>query len=570
MVEFGKKIVVIGGVAGGASVAARARRLDEKAEVVMFEKGPNVSFSNCSLPYHLSGTIENADDIVLMDPKQFKGQYNIDARVNHEVIDVNVEEQKVEVKNTKTGETSWESYDELFFSPGAVPILPKSIKGIDGKNVFTIRNVEDIKKLKSYIDDKKAKNISVIGGGFIGVETTENLVKGGYKVNLIEGADHILGTIDYDMAQIIQKTMLDHGVNLVTGDTLTEIYDNKIVLGSGAEYPSEVVVMAIGVKPDTTLAEKIGMEIGVTGGIKVNQNFETNLPHVHAVGDAIEVYHRILRKATRLNLAFPAQIQARQAVDHIYGRTIRNRGVIGSQCIPVFEMNVASTGLTEKECRQNGLDYKVAMVIPKDHVALLPHATPLYMKLIFAYHSGEILGAQAVGQSPVDKQIDVIATEITNGGHVEDLETLELCYQPTFSTAKNAVNMVGLVAENILNNEFKQVSVCDVRELVESGANIIDVREKFEYDAGHVKTAKNIPMSEFREHLDEIPMNQPVYIHCLSGQRSYNVVRALTNLGYKHVYNIAGSFLDISEYEYYEDVKQQREPVVTAYRFDLL
>ena len=570
MTQMGKKIVVIGGVAGGASVAARARRLDEKAEVIMFEKGPNVSFSNCSLPYHLSGTIKNADDIVLMDPKQFKAQYNIDARVNQEVIDVNPTERTVEVKDTTNGETSFESYDELFFSPGATPILPQSIKGIDGSNVFTIRNVDDIKRLKKFIDDVHAETISVIGGGFIGVETAENLIKGGYNVNLIEGADHILGTIDYDMAQIIQKTMLDNGVNLKTGETLTEIHDDKIVLDSGKELPSEVVVMSIGVKPDTALAEQIGLEIGPMGGIKVNQNYETNIPHIHAVGDAIEVYHRILRRPTRLNLAFPAQIQARQAVDHIYGRQIRNRGVIGSQCIPVFEMNVASTGLTEKECRQNGIEYRTAMVIPKDHVALLPNATPLYMKLVFAYPSGEILGAQAVGQSSVDKQIDVIATEITNGGYVEDLETLELCYQPTFSTAKNAVNMVGLVAQNILNNEFKQVSVDQVRQLVEDGATIIDVREQFEYEAGHVKNAKNIPMSVFREHLDEIPRNKPVYIHCLSGQRSYNVVRALTNLGYDNIYNIAGSFLDISEYEYYEDQTQDREPIVTAYRFDLL
>ncbi|KAF0426161.1 pyridine nucleotide-disulfide oxidoreductase [Pediococcus acidilactici] len=565
-----KKIIVVGGVAGGASVAARVRRLDETADIKIFEKGPDVSFSNCSLPYHLSNVIPNADDIVLMSPIQFKKQYNIDAIVNHEVVDVDVAEQMVSVKDVISGEIQKYSYDELFLSPGAVPICPRSIEGISKNNVFTIRDVTDIKSIREFLEKHQVKNVSVIGGGFIGIETAENLVQGGYSVSLIEGAEHVLGTIDLDMAQIIQKTLLDHHVNLVTNDTLTEIRDDTIILDSGKELKAEAVILAIGVRPNTELAEKIGVTIGETGGIKVNQNYETNLPHIHAVGDAIEVYHQLLRKPTRLSLAFPAQIEARQAVDHMYGRPIKNRGVIGSQCIPVFEMNVASTGLTEKDCRQNGISYRTAMVIPKDHVPLLPNARPLYMKLIFAYPSGEILGAQAIGESAVDKQIDIIATEISHGGYIEDLETLELCYQPTFSTAKNAINMVGLVATNVLNNEFKQISVSQVRTLIEQNALIIDVRERDEYKEGHVKTAKNIPMSEFRQHLNEIPKYQPVYIHCLSGQRSYNVVRALTNLGYEQVYNIAGSFLNICEFEYYEDVIQQREPIVTNYRFDLL
>lgn len=565
-----KKIVVIGGVAGGASVAARARRLDESAKIVMFEKGPNVSFSNCALPYHLSGTIKDANDIVLMDPDQFKSQYNIDAVVNHEVVGINSSAQTVEVRNVLTDDVTEESYDELFLSPGAIPILPKSIKGIENDNVFTIRNVTDIKRIKKFLDDQQVKDVSVIGGGFIGIETAENLNKGGYNVSLVEGMSHILGTIDDDMAQIIQKTMLDHNVNVVTNDTVTQIDDKKITLASGKKISSEAVIVAVGVKPDIELAEKAGVKMGVTGGIKVDQNYQTNIPHIYAVGDAIEVTNRITGKPTKLNLAFPAQLEARQAVDHVYGRQIRNRGVIGSQCIPVFEMNVASTGLTEKQCQDADINYRSVMVIPKDKVALMPNAKPLYFKLIFAYPSGKILGAQAVGESAVDKQVDVIATMITDDKYVEDLETLELCYQPMFSTAKNAVNMAGLVATNILNDEFKQVNVSEVRSLVESGATIIDVRERFEYEAGHIENAINIPMSEFRDRLDEIPTDRPVYLHCLSGQRSYNVVRALTNLGYQNVYNISGSFLGISEEEYYRDHVEDRKPIVTNYRFDLL
>ncbi|KRM44523.1 pyridine nucleotide-disulfide oxidoreductase [Lentilactobacillus parafarraginis] len=565
-----KKIVVIGGVAGGASVAARARRLDEDAKVVMFEKGPNVSFSNCALPYHLSGTIADAEDIVLMDPKQFKAQYNIDAIVNHEVVGINPIAKTVEVRNVLTDDVTAEDYDELFLSPGATPILPRSIKGIDHENVFTIRNVVDIKKIKSFLDDNQIKDVSVIGGGFIGIETAENMNKGGYHVTLVEGMPHILGTIDDDMAQIIQKTMIDHDVDVITNDTLTEITDDDITLASGKTVKSGAVIMAVGVKPDTELAKKTGIKLGVTGGIKVDQNYQTNLPHIYAVGDAIELTNRMTRKPAKLNLAFPAQLEARQAVDHVYGRQIRNRGIIGSQCIPVFEMNVASTGLTEKQCQDEKIDYRSVMVIPKDKVALMPNAKPLYFKLVFAYPTGEILGAQAVGESAVDKQVDVIAAMITNHQYVEDLESLELCYQPMFSTAKNAVNMAGLVATNILNDEYKQVNVSEVRSLVESGATIIDVREKFEYEAGHIKNAINIPMSEFRDRLDEIPTGRPVYVHCLSGQRSYNVVRALNNMGYTNIYNISGSFLGISEEEYYRDVTEKREPIMTEYRFDLL
>lgn len=565
-----KKIVVVGGVAGGASAAARARRLDEFADITMFEKGPNVSFSNCSLPYHLSGLIPDADSIVLMTPDQFKNQYNIDAEINSEVINANVSKKEVEVKNTQTGELKCVPYDELILSPGANPIMPGCIKGIDHDNVFSVRNVVDIKKIHTYLEVNKVTDVAIVGGGFIGLEVCENLAQTDKHVSLVEASEHVMGTIDDDFAELIHKELYDHGVNVILNDGLAEITDDHIKLGSGNKIKAQVVIMAIGVKPDVALASKIGCKLGLTGGIAVDQHYQTSIPNIYAVGDAIEVSHMITRKKTRLALAFPAQMEARDAIDHIYGRTIENRGVIGSQAIHVFDINIASTGLTESECQKDGIDYRTATVIPKSRVGIMPDATPLYLKLIFGYPNGEVLGAQALGKSDVDKQIDIVSTMISMHGHIFDLTHLEVCYSPWFSTAKNAVDMAALVAENILNGEFKQVQVSEIRKLVEKNAFIIDAREPFEYEEGHITTAVNIPLSQFRQRLDEIPNDCPVYVHCLSGQRSYNMVRALNNRGYKNVINISGSYLELCEYEYFKDQTTDRKPIVTNYRFDLL
>ncbi|WP_125768503.1 FAD-dependent oxidoreductase [Companilactobacillus furfuricola] len=565
-----KKIVVVGGVAGGASAAARARRLDEFADITMFEKGPNVSFSNCALPYHLSGMIPNADDIVLMTPEQFKNQYDIDAQVNSEVINVDPDKKVVDVKDTNSGDIKEVEYDELILSPGADPIMPKSIKGIDRGNVFSVRNVVDIKRIQAYIDENNVTDIAVIGGGFIGLEVCENLASAGKKVSLVEAADHVLGTVDEDFAQIIHKELYDNGINLVLGDGLAEISSDNIKLGSGKEITAQMVIVAIGVKPSTHLAEKIGCKIGLTGGIKVDHHYETSIPNIYAIGDAIEVSNMLTRKKTRLALAFPAQMQARDAVDHMYGRTTKNTGVIGSQAIHIFDLNITSTGLTEKECIKNGIDYRTVTVIPKSRVGLMPDATPLHTKLIFGYPNGELLGGQALGKSDVDKQMDIVAAVISMHGNISDLTHLEVCYSPWFSTAKNSVNMAGLVAENILNDEFKEVQAHEVRSLVENGALIVDAREPDEYAESHINGAVNIPLSQFRDRLDEIPTDKPVYVHCLAGQRSYNMVRALNNRGYENVYNISGSYLEICEYEYFKDQTTDRKPIVNGYRFDLL
>lgn len=563
---MGRKVLIVGGVAGGASVAARVRRLDEHAEIIMFEKGPHVSFSNCALPYHLSGMIEDSDSLVLMQPETFKKRFNIEARVNHEVIKINRDKKTVSVKNLLTGKVYEEPYDKLVLSPGAKPIVPK-LEGVDKEHVFTVRNVVDISRLKEYVDQEHVKDVAVIGGGFIGVEVAENLRLAGLNVTLVEFAPQILAPFDYDMAQILHKEMLDKGVRLVVNDGLAKIGDDYIETQSGKKFSAQAVVMAIGVRPETTLAEEAGLEIGETGAIKVDHNYVTSDKDIYAVGDAIEVYHRLTHKPTRLALAGPAQRQARAAADHMYGIPHRNNGVIGSSCVKVFDLNAASTGLNEKQAQAAGINYDFVYIIPSDKVGIMPDSSPMHFKLLYEYPTGKILGAQAIGKGNVDKRIDVIASMILMGGTLEDLKELELCYAPVFGTAKDVVNMAALVGLNLLNGVYKQVPVTKVRELVENNACIIDVREKREFEAGHLINAKNIPFSEFRQRLDEIPKDRPVYVHCRSGQRSYNVVVALQQLGYDNVYNVSGSFLGICLYEYFNDVTTGREKIVTKYNF---
>lgn len=561
-----KKIVVVGGVAGGASAAARIRRLDEQANIVMFEKGPHVSFSNCSLPYHLSGIVENSKRLVMMNPESFESKYNINARVNSEVVAINRANKTVTVKNVETNETYEESYDELILSPGASPIVP-NLQGVDLPHVFTVRNVVDIEKLQHAIVEKDAKNIAVVGGGFIGVEVAENLRLAGRGVSLVEFAPQILVPFDEDMVQILHKEVTDHGVELVVNDGLAKITETSIVLNSGKEIQADIVVLAIGVRPETELAKDAGLDIGETGAIKVNQFYQTNDRHIYAVGDAIEVYHRLMHKQTRLALAGPAQRQARAVADHIYGIPTTNKGVIGSSSIQVFDYAAAATGLNERTAKQIGLNVDAVYLIAPDKVGLMPNSNPLHFKLIYEVPTGRVVGAQAIGKGNADKRIDVIATLITMNGTIEDLKELELSYSPMFSTAKDVVNLAALVATNIMHGRFKQVRVSDVRDLVKRGAVIIDVREENEFAAGAVKGAKNIPLSQFRERMHEIPKDVPVYVHCRSAQRSYNAVMALENSGYENVYNVSGSFLGICLYEYYKDQTENREPIVTQYNF---
>lgn len=564
-----KKVVIVGGVAGGASTAARLRRLDENAEIIMFERGPHVSFSNCCLPYHLSGKVEDHEDLVLMKPEKFFSQYKIDARVFSEVVRIDREKKEVTVRNVVNGKEYVESYDKLVLSPGAKAIVPP-IKGIDEVNLFTVRNVVDIAKLNVFIKENRSKNITVIGGGFIGVEVAENLKEAGYNVTLVEAMDQIMKPFDYDMVQVLHKAMYDNGVNLIVGDKVSSFEKDTVVLESGKKIISDAVVMAIGVIPETDLAREAGLEIGQTGAIKVNTNYMTNDKDIYAVGDAIEVHHALTNSITKLPLAGPAQKQARAVADHINGLQVRNTGFIGSSCIQVFDYNGASTGLTEGQIKALNLNinYEVVRVIPQDKVGLMPGSEPLHFKLIFEVPTGRVLGAQAIGRGNTDKRVDVIATLIKFNGTVYDLADLELCYAPPFGTAKDVVNHAALVATNLLQGTFKQVYVHEVRDLVESGAYIIDVREEDEYELSHIKGAKNIPLSQLRDRVNEIPKNVPVYLHCRSAQRSYNAALTLGHLGFDNIYNVSGGFMGISFYEYYNDMISGREKIVTDYNFD--
>lgn len=564
------KIVVVGGVAGGASAAARLRRLDAKAKIVMFERGEHVSFSNCCLPYHLSGTIPNSETLVLMTPERFHKQHDIDARTNSEVLAIHRAEKYVEVKNLLTGEVYQEPYDKLILAPGASPILPGSIPGIHGENVFAIRNVTDIRALKAYLDQPGKDRVAVVGGGFIGIEAAENLWEAGKEVCLIEGLEQIMAPFDYDMAQILHKELDDHGIRLYLSSMVTGIQNGCVeAQANGVPFtvPADVVIMAIGVAPETKLAAAAGLEIGKTRGIKVNHNYQTSDPDIYAVGDAVESYDALRHCPGRLALAGPAQRQARAAADHIYGIPHNNRGYIGSSCIRVFSQNAAATGLNEKMAQAAGYSYDSVLIFPTDKVGIMPDSHYMAFKLVFEVPTGRILGAQAIGQGDVDKRIDVIAAMITMGATLEDLKELELCYSPVFSTAKDVVNQAALVGLNVLYNRFRQVHVSQVRPLVEQGAYILDVREAGEFAAGHIQGAHSIPLSQLRERMEEIPRDIPVYVHCRSSQRSYYAICCLQGNGFTNVYNISGSFLGICLYEYFNDKAQGRTPIVTKYNF---
>jgi len=559
-----KKYLIVGGVAGGASAAARLRRLGEEDEIIMFEKGRDVSFSNCCLPYHLSGQIKKAEDLILMNPTIFKGQYNIDARTNTEVLSIDRDNKQITAKNLLTGDSYQESYDKLILSPGARAIVPP-IPGIEKVNVFTVKNVVDIDKLNTFIHEVNPSRITVIGGGFIGIEVMENLIEAGHQVSLVEALPQVLSQFDYDMVQILHKEIMDNGVDLVVGDKVTSFDTNKVILESGKEIISEVIVMSIGIRPETALAEQAGLELGKTGAIKVDPNFLTNDPDIYAVGDAIEVYNILTQDNFKLSLAGPALKQARSVADHIHGKVVNNTGYIGSSVVKVFNYNAAATGLNEKALETLNIDYDWVEIIPYDKVGIMPHSEALGFKVIFEKPTGRVLGAQAIGHGNVDKRVDVIATAIKFGATVEHLRDLELCYAPPFGTGKDAVNFAGYVASNILHGSFKQVAMSQVRDLVKQGAYILDVREMYEYDKGHIKNAHIIPLSELRDRDAEIPKDEPIYVHCRSGQRSYNAVLALQAKGYRQVFNISGGFLGVCAYEYFNDKTQGREPIVTDY-----
>ena len=563
------KLVVVGGVAGGASVAARVRRLDEAAEIRVFERGGDVSYSNCSLPYYLGGVVASADDLVMMTPRAFKARHNIDVQVHSEVVAIDRTAKTVTVRNTQTGETFTESYDKLVLAPGASPIMPGSIQGIRRDNVFSVRNVQDVVRIKACLD-AGVKDVVVVGGGFIGVECAENLKQAGKNVTIVEGLGQIMAPFDYDMVQYLHKELHDNGVTLCLNSTLTAVEDGHIVAkrdDKAFTLPADAVIMAIGVAPETGLARDAGLAIGTTRGIKVNAHMQTTDPDIYAVGDVVESFNALTGQPGRLALAGPAQQQARVAANHICGMDDAYKGFIGSSCVRVFGLNAASTGLNERSAKAAGIDFDFVNVYPGDKVGIMPDAHYMAFKLLFTVPEGKLIGAQAIGRGDVTKRVDAVAAMISLGGTLEDLASFEHCYAPLFSTAKDVVNMAALVGLNVLHGAVKQVHLSDIRPLVESGAYIVDVREEGEFAAGHIKGAHNVPLSQLHQRLAEIPKDRPVYLHCRTSQRSYYAYRTLTLNGYDNVTNLSGSFLGLCLEEYFNDVTTGREPIVTKYNF---
>lgn len=561
------KVLIIGGVAGGASAATRIRRLNADAEIVMLERGPHVSFSNCALPYYISGVVDSEDKLLMMTPQAFKKRFNVEARVLSEAIKINREKKSVTVKNLMDDSKYEESYDILIIATGASPIKPQSIEGINGENVFTVRNVVDIAALKLKTDS--SETVAVVGGGFIGLEIAENMIEAGKKVVLIEGTDQVMQPLDYDMVQILHKELLDNGVDLRLNSMLKAVSPEGVTISSANKdsfIKADAVVLAIGVAPEKKLAVDAGLECGK--GIVVNKNYQTSDPSIYAVGDVIENFDLLMQAPGMLAMAGPAQRQARSAADHICGLEPSCWGFIGSSCLKLFGQNVASTGLNEKKCKAAGINYDYVYVLPFDKVSIMPDCNYIGFKLLFEVGTGKILGAQAVGRGDVTKRVDVIAAMITMDAGLEDLKELELCYAPPFNTAKSVENIAALVGLNVLTGRIKQVHVEDVRGLVESGACIIDVREPGEFKQGHIKGAVNIPLSEFSERIGEVPKDRPVYLHCRTSQRSYYAICQLQGKGYDNVTNISGSFLGLSLYEYFNDIIEGREPIVTAYNFN--
>ncbi|PEZ07558.1 CoA-disulfide reductase [Bacillus sp. AFS018417] len=539
-----KKILVVGGVAGGASVAARLRRLSEDNEIIMFERGEYISFANCGLPYYIGGVIQERQKLLVQTVEKMSKRFNLDIRILSEVIKINKEEKTIVVKNVVTNETYEESYDVLILSPGSKPMVPP-IPGIEtAKALFTLRNVPDTDRMKGYIDENKPRHATVIGGGFIGVEMAENLRERGIDVTLVEMNNQVMPPIDYEMAAYVHEHMTKHGVQLILEDGVEAFEEDGTVirLKSGTKIHTDMIILSIGVQPESSLAKDAGLELGVRGTIKVNETLQTSDPSIYAIGDAIEVKDFVTETETMIPLAWPANRQGRLLADIVHGRAESiYKGTMGTSIAKVFEMTVASTGVNEKVLQRLEIPYEVVHVQANSHAGYYPNAYPILLKLIFNKETGEIYGAQAVGRDGVDKRIDVIATAMKAKLKVMDLPDLELAYAPPYSSAKDPVNMVGYAASNMIEGLVDTVQWHEIDDIVEKGGYLIDVREPHELKQGIIKGSVNIPLDELRDRLHEIPTNQEIYITCQLGMRGYVAARILMENGYE-VKNVDGGF----------------------------
>lgn len=534
------KTIIIGGVAGGASAAARLRRLDEKAEIIILEKGEFVSFANCGLPYYIGGEITDREELTLQTPESFKARFNIDVRIFNEAVKINPEENTITIKNLQNGESYTEKYDNLILSPGAEPIIP-NIKGIESANVFTLRNIPDTLKIKHYIDTEKPESAVVIGGGYIGVEMAENLAKAGLDVSIVELADHLIAPLDFDMAADVHRYIKEKGIKLFLNNGVTAIEHNRILLQKG-EINADMVIMSVGVRPETAIAKACGIETNSRGSIIVDSKMHTNIPNIYAVGDAVEVKNFITNAPSFIPLAGPANKQGRIAADNIAGYESEYTGTQGSAVLKLFDMTVATTGLNEKSAQLSKIDYDKVYIYSSSHASYYPNGNMMSIKALWDKKSLKIIGAQITGFDGVDKRMDVIASAIRFGGKITDLTQLELCYAPPFSSAKDPVNMLGFTAENIISGKIKQFFWNEVETLPrDNSVTLLDVRTVTEFKRGKIDGFINIPLDSLRARIDEIPKDKPVYVHCHSGLRSYIACRILQGNGYD-CYNLAGGW----------------------------
>jgi NADPH-dependent 2,4-dienoyl-CoA reductase/sulfur reductase-like enzyme/peroxiredoxin family protein/rhodanese-related sulfurtransferase/TusA-related sulfurtransferase len=537
-----KKVLIVGGVAGGASAAARLRRLDENIEIILFERGEYISFANCGLPYYIGDVIQERDNLLVTTPTDMKSKFNIDVRTKSEVIKVDTDKKEITVKSCDGG-TYTESYDALILSPGAKPIQPP-INGINNDKVFTLRNMIDTDKIKEYITKNKPKSAVVIGGGFIGVEMSENLNHLGIKVTLVEAAPHILAPFDSDIVTIAEKELEDNGVGLVLNNGVKAFTPNggklDVALNNGEKITSDIVILAIGVTPDTAFLKDTKLEFGPKGHIIVNNNLETNIKDVYAVGDAIEVVDFVNGQKTAIPLAGPANKQGRIAADNVCGLKTTFKGSQGSSILKVFDLTCASTGNNEKTLKRLNIPYEVIYVLPQSHASYYPGATPITLKLIFN-KEGKIFGAQAIGYEGVDKRIDDISTVMRLGGNVTDLTELDLCYAPPFSSAKDPVNVAGYAAENIISGKVEVVTPSAVDTRDRNNVILLDVRTDLEVETGIIEGSVHIPLQNLRERMNELDKSKEIWTYCQVGQRGYYAARLLMQNGFK-VKNITGGY----------------------------
>lgn len=539
------KIVIVGGVAGGATAAARIRRLDEQAEIVVFERSGYISYANCGLPYYIGDVIDDPEELTLQTPESFFSRFRVIMKVRHEVTAIHPDERLVSVKNLETGETFKESYDKLILSPGAKPTQPR-VTGAELDRVFTLRTVEDTFSIKEYINKHHPRSAVLAGGGFISLELAENLKELGMEVTIVQRPRQLMNPFDPDMAAFIHGEMRRHGVRLLLGRTVEgfEESDNgvDVLLKEEAPLHADMVVLAIGVTPDTALAKDAGLKLGIKGSIAVNDRMETSVPDIFAVGDAVQVKHYVTGQDAVISLAGPANRQGRIAADNICSKDSRYTGSQGSSIIQVFDMTAAVTGVNETNAKKAGLETDKIILSPMNHAGYYPGGKLMTMKVVFEKKTLRLLGAQIVGYDGVDKRIDVLAAAIHANLNATELKSLDLAYAPPYSSAKDPVNMAGFMIDNIEKGILKQWFLEDVNRLPHDGsATLLDARTAGEYSDGHIDGFKNIPVDELRTRLDEIERNKPVYVICQSGLRSYIACRILAGHGYE-AYNFAGGF----------------------------